>query len=48
MSRSAVRFLRVCIDVFLRDDIPERIERIPEHRDARTEMLRYHILRQTR
>lgn len=47
-SRSAARFLRGCIDAVLRDDISERIERIPEHRDARTEMLTYHILRQTR
>lgn len=47
-SRSAARFLRALIDAVLRDDIPGRIERIPEHRDARTEMLTYHILRQTR
>lgn len=47
-SRSAVRFLRACIDAILRDDVPERIQRIPEYREAQTEMLRYHIVRQTR
>lgn len=47
-SRPAVRFLRACIDAVLRDDVPERIQRIPEYREAQTEMLRYHILRQTR
>ena len=47
-SRPAARFLRAWIDAVLRDDVPERIQRIPEYREAQTEMLRYHILRQTR
>lgn len=47
-ARSVARFLHACIDAALRDGVPERSQQIPEYREAKEEMLRYHLLRQLR
>ncbi|WP_098463915.1 hypothetical protein [Isoptericola jiangsuensis] len=47
-ARAVARFLHACIDAAPRDDVTERSQQIPEYREAKDEMLRYHLLRQLR